>query len=80
MSAPQPNMFIPAEVKRQIVNEMADWLEQRHFKVTASYTIDPNVAQAATQGWAEGYRRAIHELRWAAAEPVQVPDDISEIE
>lgn len=76
----QPGMFIPAEVKRQIVNEMADWLEGRHFKVTASDGTDERLAYAATQAWAEGYRRAIHELRWAAAEPVTIPDDISEIE
>lgn len=74
------SVYVPAQVKRAIVNEMADWLERRKFKATVTGDIDPETAQKVAYGWAEGYRRAIHELRWAAAEPVQIPDDISEIE
>lgn len=72
--------YVTVETKRAIVQEMADWLEGRRFGVTLSPDADPQVAKVAAASWAEGYRRAIHELRWAAQEPVDIPDDISELD
>lgn len=49
-------------------------------------TVDPGadveLAKLAAAAWADGYRRAIFELRWAAREDVEVivPDDISELD
>ena len=77
---PPGHMYVPAEVKRQIVAEMADWLEGRHFQARITGGTDEPLAEIATRCWAEGYRRAIAELRWAAAEPIEIPDDISEID
>jgi hypothetical protein len=74
------NNYVPVETKRAIVAEMADWLEGRRFGVTCAADADMEVAKVAAASWAEGYRRAIHELRWAAQEPIQVPDDISELD
>ena len=64
---------------REAALALADWLEGRTFEKTASPALDPAVASTVLAAWDEGYRRAIHELRWAAAEPVVVPDDISEL-
>jgi len=72
--------YVTAETKRAIVQEMADWLEGRQFGVTCAPDVDPQIAELATASWAEGYRRAIHELRWAAQEPIEVPDDLSELD
>lgn len=72
--------YVTVQTKRAIVMEMAEWLEGRRFGVTCSPDTDPEIAKIATASWAEGYRRAIHELRWAAQEPVQVPDDLSELD
>jgi hypothetical protein len=74
------NDHVTVETKRAIVLEMAEWLEGRRFGVACAPDADPEVAQIATASWAEGYRRAIHELRWAAQEPIEVPDDISELD
>ena len=62
--------------------EMADWLEGRRFGVTVDPGADVELAKLAALAWAEGYRRAIFELRWAAREDVEVivPDDISELD
>lgn len=72
--------YVTVETKRAIVNEMAAWLEGRNFAVTLQDGADPQLAKVATQAWAEGYRRAIFELRWAAQPPTEIPDDISELE
>lgn len=72
--------YVTVETKRAIVLEMASWLEGRRFGVTCDPDADPELAKLAAASWAEGYRRAIHELRWAAAEPVEIPDDISELD
>ena len=69
----------PATV-RAVTREMADWLEGRHFGVRAMLGADPDLAATMAACWADGYRRAIHELRWAAAEPVQIPDDARELD
>lgn len=71
---------LTVEQKRAACLEMADWLEGRRFGVTCAPDVDPALAMAAAGGWQEGYRRAIFELRWAAQEPVVVPDDIGELE
>lgn len=74
------SLYVPAAVKRAIVREMADWLEGRNFALRVLDETDMDAVILASRCWAEGYRRAIHELRCAAAEPVSIPDDISEIE
>lgn len=71
---------VPAETKRAICLEMADWLEGRRFGVTMLPGQTQHDAMLATMAWTEGYRRAIHELRWAAREPETVPDDAREID
>lgn len=72
--------YVPVETKRAIVQEMADWLEGRRFGVSCVAGADMEMAKIAAASWAEGYRRAIHELRWAAQDPIEVPDDISELD
>jgi hypothetical protein len=59
---------------------LADWLEHRSYQVLPRPDQDLVLVQVAADGWAQGYRRAIYELRAGAAEPVQVPDDISELD
>lgn len=71
---------LSVEQKRAACLEMAAWLEGRRFGVTLLPGEDPQIAALVAQGWAEGYRRAIHELRWAAMEPEQIPDDIGELD
>lgn len=71
---------IPVNMLRQAALVMADWLEHRHFGVTLQPGTDPERGRECAACWAEGYRRAIHELRWAAQEPVIIPDDISELD
>jgi hypothetical protein len=71
---------LTVEQKRAACREMADWLEGRRFGVTVDPGADVELAKLAALAWAEGYRRAIFELRWAAREPVVVPDDIGELE
>jgi hypothetical protein len=71
--------FIPVDVKRQIVREMADWLEGRKFDLSVKQGVDPVVGEMAKANWKEGYARAIFELRAAAMDDVEVPDDISEM-
>lgn len=72
--------YVTVETKRAIVQEMADWLEGRRFGVTVAPDADPELAKVAAASWADGYRRAIHELRWAAQGPIEIPDDISELD
>jgi hypothetical protein len=72
--------YVTAQTKRAIVKEMADWLEGRQFGVTCAPEADPEIVELATASWAQGYRRAIHELRCAAQEPIVVPDDLSELD
>lgn len=71
---------IPEPVLREATLVMADWLERRQFGVTMLPGMSRRDAEIATLAWTEGYRRAIHELRWAAQPPVVVPDDIRELE
>jgi hypothetical protein len=79
MTTPTPAPYIPDDVLRQAARLMADWLERRRFGVTCAPDADPEIAKIAAASWAEGYRRAIFELRWAARPPEQIPDDISEL-
>lgn len=71
---------LDAETLRAAALEMADWLERRRFGATAMPGVSARDATIATEAWAEGYRRAIAELRWAAMEPEEVPDDCRELE
>lgn len=71
---------IPVDTLREACLQLASWLEGRHFAATVQDGADLEVARVAAAAWTEGYRRAIFELRWAAREPVVVPDDISELD
>lgn len=71
---------IPVGTLREACLQMATWLEGRQFRCTVSDTADLEVARVAAAAWTEGYRRAIFELRWAAAPPDVVPDDLSELD
>lgn len=70
---------IDSDQAREVCNELADWLEQQNFAITAGPKDDPALAALAIEFWAKGFSRAIFEIR-AVAGKFQVPDDISSLE
>lgn len=73
---------IDHETLRAATLIMADWLDERPFRVTINADVDPELAKAYVTVWRAGYTRAIFELRAAATadDMIAVPDDLSELD
>ena len=75
-----PAGALTADQLRAAALLLADWLEHRSYQVLPRPEQDIELVHVAAAGWAQGYARAIFELRAGAAAVEPIPDDISELD
>lgn len=71
---------VEPEVLRQATLQMADWLEGLEFGATVDGSVSHETAEQLVEAWTAGFCEAIRQLRIVATPPLDVPDDLSELD